>query len=223
MHAMILAAGLGTRMRPLTEELPKPLLPVGGKPLIQYLIEALARAGIGRIVINHGPRGERIETAIGDGSGFGVEILYSAEGPTPLETGGGISRALPLLGPEPFIVANGDIWTDFDFATLPSNPVGLAHLVLVDNPPHHRAGDFALSGRQVREKGEQLLTYTGIGVFRPDLFANCPKGPFPLAPVLRLAMQRDAVTGECFAGRWIDVGSLERLRELDLSLRQADS
>lgn len=219
MHAMILAAGLGTRMRPLTDDLPKPLLPVGGKPLLQYLIEALSRAGAGRIVINHGLKGEKIEAAFGDGSGFGTEIRYSAEGPTPLETGGGIRHALPLLGPNPFIVANGDIWTDFDFATLPGNPDSLAHVVLVANPSHHPAGDFALSGSQVREAGEQLLTYSGIGVFRPDLFADCPPDPFSLAPLLRSAMRRDQVTGEYFDGRWIDVGNPGRLRELDLALR----
>lgn len=219
MHAMILAAGLGTRMRPLSEDLPKPLLPVGGKPLLQYLVEALARADAGRIVINHGRMGDKIEAAFGDGEGFGVEILYSAEGPVPLETGGGIRRALPLLGPAPFIVANGDICTDFDFTGLPARPAGLAHIVLVPNPAHHPAGDFCLEGTQVRETGPQRLTYSGIGVFRPELFQDCPAGAFPLGPLLREAIRRDQVSGEYFSGRWMDVGDPDRLRELDEALR----
>ena len=215
MHAMILAAGLGTRMRPLSEDLPKPLLPVRGKPLLQYLVEALARAGAGRIVINHGHLGEKIEAALGDGARFGIQIIYSAEGPMPLETGGGIRRALPLLGTEPFIVSNGDVWTDFDFAALPARPAGLAHIVLVPNPAHHSAGDFCLAGTQVTETGPLRLTYSGIGVFRPELFRNCPEGAFPLAPLLREAIRRGEVSGEYYSGRWVDVGNPDRLREVD--------
>lgn len=215
MDAMILAAGLGTRMRPLSEDLPKPLLPAGGKPLLQYLVEALARAAVRRIVINHSRLGEKIEAAFGAGDRFGVDIVYSAEGNLPLETGGGIKSALPLVSPEPFIVVNGDIWTDFDYTALPAAPRGLAHIVLVANPAHHPAGDFALSGDLVLEQGERQLTYSGIGVFRAALFEHSPEGPFPLTPLLREAIRREAVTGEYYGGRWMDVGSPERLRALD--------
>jgi MurNAc alpha-1-phosphate uridylyltransferase len=213
--AMVLAAGLGNRMRPLTDEVPKPLLEVGGKPLLVYHLEALARAGVRDVVINHGRNGQRIEDAMGDGSRFGVRIRYSPEGDTPLETGGGIRRALPLLGEKPFIIVNGDVFTDFDFARLPAELPGLAHLVMVPNPPHNPQGDFALAGEVVLESGQTNMTYSGIAVLDPALFRDCPDGAFPLAPLLRAAMGRRQVTGECFDGRWVDVGTPERLRQLD--------
>jgi MurNAc alpha-1-phosphate uridylyltransferase len=218
MRAMVLAAGLGTRMRPLTEDVPKPLLPAGGRPLLEHQLRALAHAGVRRIVINHSRQGEKNEAALGDGSAFGVHIDYSPEGEVPLDTGGGIRRALPLLGSAPFIVVNGDVWTDFDYAALPQRPAASAHLVLVPNPAHHPRGDFALERDRVREEGA-LLTYSGIGVFAPELFGDSPDGAFPLAPLLRRAIRAGRVTGQLHAGRWIDVGTPERLRELDVLLR----
>lgn len=217
MRAMILAAGLGTRMRPLTDDLPKPLLAAGGRALIEHHLLALARAGVGHVVVNHSRRGHKIEEACGDGSAFGLRIEYSPEGEAPLDTGGGIRRALPLLGAAPFIVMNGDVWTDFDPAALPRRPAGLAHLVLVPNPPHHPRGDFALDRDRVREAGA-LLTYSGIAVFTPELFRDSPDAAFPLAPLLRKAIREGQVTGQLHEGRWVDVGTPERLRELDTFL-----
>ena len=214
---MILAAGLGTRMRPLTDDLPKPLLAAGGRPLIEHHLRSLQRAGVRHVVINHSRQGRKIESACGDGSAFGLHIEYSAEGEAPLDTGGGIRRAVPRLGPAPFIVVNGDVWTDFDFAALPRRPAGLAHLVLVPNPPHHPRGDFALERDRVREAGA-LLTYSGIAVFSPELFRDSPDGAFPLAPLLRKAIRGSQVTGQLHAGGWIDVGTPDRLRELDTLL-----
>ncbi|TDQ34779.1 N-acetylmuramate alpha-1-phosphate uridylyltransferase MurU [Thiopseudomonas denitrificans] len=210
MKAMILAAGKGERMRPLTLHTPKPLLPVAGKALIEYHIEALAAAGITGLVINHAWLGQQVEQALGDGSRYGVSIVYSRE-TEPLETGGGILRALPLLGDDPFVLVNGDIWADYDFARLPQQPDGLAHLVLVDNPEHHGGGDFALEQGQVRSAGASMLTYSGIAVLHPQLFAGCAGGAFRLAPLLRAAMEEGLVSGEHFAGRWLDVGTVERL------------
>jgi MurNAc alpha-1-phosphate uridylyltransferase len=218
MRAMILAAGLGTRMRPLTGDLPKPLLEVGGHSLIEYHLRALARAGVRHVVVNHSRQGHRIEAACGDGSAFGLHITYSAEGEAPLDTGGGIRRALPLLGVAAFIVVNADIWTDFDFTALPRRPAGTAHLVLVPNPAHHPRGDFALDRDRVREGGA-LLTYSGIAVFAPELFRDSPDGAFPLAPLLRQAIRAGKVTGQLHEGDWIDVGTPERLQELDRLLR----
>ncbi len=218
MKAMILAAGRGERMRPLTDRTPKPLLTVGGKPLIQYHLEALARAGVRDIVINHAHLGAQIEQALGDGSRFGVLIHYSPEPEGALETGGGIFQALPLLGPAPFLVVNGDIWTDYPFERLPERPQGLAHLVLVGNPPHHPQGDFALHDGQVLEDGGHRLTFSGIGVYVPALFAGCEPGRFPLAPLLRRAMAGGQVGGEHYRGRWVDVGTPGRLAELDAML-----
>lgn len=216
---MILAAGRGERMRPLTDHTPKPLLPAGGRPLIEYHIDALARAGFVDLVINHAHLGRRIEEALGDGSRFGVRIRYSPEQPA-LETGGGIFRALGLLGPAPFLVINGDIWTDLPFERLPREPVGLAHLVLVPNPDHHPDGDFVLDGMRIRVEGAPRLTFSGIGVYRPELFAGCTPGPFRLAPVLRAAMARGEVTGEHYDGRWLDIGTPERLANLAHLLEQ---
>jgi MurNAc alpha-1-phosphate uridylyltransferase len=220
MKAMILAAGRGERMRPLTDSLPKPLLPVAGKPLIVHHIERLAAAGIRQLVINHAHLGEMIEAELGDGSVWGVEIRYSAEG-RALETGGGIFRALPLLGEAPFLVVNGDIWCDIDFSRL-QLPVGmLAHLVLVPNPAHHPQGDFVLQDGRVLDDDGERLTFSGIGLYHPQLFAGCQPGAFPLAPLLRSAMTGGRVSGVQHRGYWIDVGTPERLMDLDRQLRGA--
>ncbi len=214
MRAMLLAAGKGERMRPLTLHTPKPLLPVAGKALIEYHIEALAAAGITELVINHAWLGAQVEQRLGNGSRYGVRIAYSAEN-EPLETGGGILRALPLLGDAPFIVVNGDIWTDFDFSRLLQPADGLAHLVLVDNPQHHEQGDFSLSNGRVGAAGTDRLTYSGIAVLHPQLFAGCRPGAFRLAPLLRAAMEQGQVSGEHFTGRWLDVGTVERLAQAE--------
>jgi N-acetyl-alpha-D-muramate 1-phosphate uridylyltransferase len=219
MRAMILAAGRGERMRPLTDAVPKPLLAAGGKSLIEHLIDALAGAGFDRIVVNHAHLGEKIEQRLGDGGRYGVHIDYSHEGETALETGGGIFRALPLLDSDPFLVVNGDIWTDYPFDRLPSGIAGLAHLVMVDNPAHHPEGDFALDAGRVVQADSGRLTFSGIGVYRHALFAGCRPGRFPLAPLLRDAMARGEVSGERYGGRWWDVGTPERLAQLDRALR----
>lgn len=216
MKAMILAAGKGERLRPLTLHTPKPLVRVGGKPLIEYHIEALARAGFRELVINHAWLGVQIEDHLGDGARFGVRIAYSAEG-EPLETGGGIRKALPLLGDQPFVVVNGDIFTDYDFSRLRDIPVASAHLVLVDNPEHHADGDFAWrEGRLVADReGSPRLTYSGIAVLHPRLFADSPDGAFKLAPLLRRAQADGSASAEHFTGRWIDVGTHERLEQAE--------
>ncbi len=214
MKAMILAAGRGERLRPLTDACPKPLLEVGDRPLILYLIDALRTAGLSDIVINHAHLGEMLVHYLGDGTAYGVHIRYSPEPPAALETGGGIFQALPLLGEDPFVVVNGDIWTDYPFAALPKAPSGLAHLVLVDNPPHHPAGDFVLQGAKVKAAAGPRLTFSGIGVYRAELFRACVPGRFPLAPLLREAMGRGRVTGEHYHGQWIDIGTEQRWREL---------
>ncbi|RMF19730.1 MAG: nucleotidyltransferase family protein [Gammaproteobacteria bacterium] len=213
--AMILAAGLGTRMRPLTESTPKPLLKAGGKALIEYLIEALAAAGFSRLVINHAWLGAQIESTLGSGTRWGVQIHYSAEG-EPLETAGGIKQALPLIDRERFAVVNGDIWTDFPFTQLRDVPDCEAFLVLADNPEHHPQGDFALreDGR-VDVNGQPLYTFTGIGVYQRSLFEPLPSGPWPLAPVLRGAMQRRQARGMRYSGHWHDIGTPDRLAWLD--------
>lgn len=218
MRAMILAAGRGERMRPLTDRTPKPLLPVGGRALIEYHIEALVQAGIRDLVINHAHLGRAIEDYLGDGARYGARIQYSPEPEGALETGGGIRNALHLLGPEPFVVVNGDVWTDYPFARLAAAPEGQAHLILVDNPDHHGGGDFVLDGHRVRQTGGPRLTFSGIGVYRPALFDNTEPGRFALAPLLRAAMDRDQVTGEHYRGRWVDVGTPERLAALDVLL-----
>jgi MurNAc alpha-1-phosphate uridylyltransferase len=218
MKAMILAAGKGERLRPLTLHTPKPLVRAGGVPLIEYHLRALKSAGFTEVVINHAWLGQQIEDYLGDGQRLGLNIVYSPEG-EPLETGGGIFRALPLLGDEPFLVVNGDIWTDCDFAPLKAPIKGLAHLVLVDNPLHHPSGDFALVGGEVRDDASlPRLTYSGIAVLHPQLFADCSAGAFKLAPLLRDAMGKGRVTGEHFTGRWVDVGTHERLAEVEQML-----
>ncbi|NBA97731.1 N-acetylmuramate alpha-1-phosphate uridylyltransferase MurU [Pseudomonas sp. R5(2019)] len=220
MKAMILAAGKGERMRPLTLHTPKPLVPVAGVPLIEYHLRALAAAGFHDIVINHAWLGQQIEDHLGDGAQFGLSIQYSAEG-EPLETGGGIFKALPLLGDEPFLIVNGDVWTDYDFRALRKPLAGHAHLVLVNNPVHHPAGDFALVDGQVRDDGEDpKLTYSGIAVLDPALFDGAGSGAFKLAPLLRRAMAQGRVTGERFGGRWVDVGTHERLAEVEYLLAE---
>ena len=215
MRAMILAAGRGERMRPLTDTTPKPLLRAGGRMLIEYHLENLVRAGVTEIVINHAHLGARIEAELGDGGRYGAHIRYSPEPPGALETGGGIHQALPLLGTEPFIVVNGDIWTDMDFRILPHAPDGLAHLVLVDNPEHHPAGDFHLQDGRVDYTGAPRLTFSGVGVYRAALFAGCAPGRFPLAPLLRAAMDAGDVRGQHYRGRWWDIGTPQRLAMLD--------
>ncbi len=221
MRAMILAAGLGTRLRPLTLHTPKPLLEVGGKPLIVWHIEALKRAGVVDIVINTAWLGQKLVDTLGDGSAYGVVIHWSHED-EPLETAGGIQKALPLLGSEPFILVNGDIWTRFDFTKLVnlSFKADLAHLVLVQNPPQHPLGDFALQSDRVQRDGESKFTFSGISVLSPRLFTSLPAGKAPLAPLLRQAMDTGQVSGELLAGHWVDVGTVERLTELDLQIRQ---
>lgn len=217
MKAMILAAGKGERLRPLTLHTPKPLVRAGGVPLIEYHIRALAEAGFSELVINHAWLGEQIEACLGDGSALGVQIRYSPEG-EPLETGGGIYRALPLLGDEPFVVVNGDIWTDYSFEGLRCPLKGLAHLVLVNNPAHHPGGDFSLIDGVVRDDLRGALTYSGIAVLSPHLFDGCTAGAFKLAPLLRKAMEAEQVSGERFDGCWIDVGTHERLAEVERTL-----
>lgn len=218
MKAMILAAGLGTRMRPLTDHCPKPLLDVAGKPLIARHIERLAAAGFHDIVINIAHLGHMIEAALGDGSQWGVSIHYSRE-TQPLETAGGIVNALPLLGDGAFLLVNGDIWSDYPLVRLQSLRLsGLAHLVLVDNPEHHSAGDFVLQGDKVYPRGEQAgLTFSGLSVMHPRLFDNWrPRAgeAFPLREILLPAMAAGEVSGEHYKGYWLDVGTPQRLQQL---------
>ena len=214
MKAMILAAGRGERMRPLTDHTPKPLLQAGGRPLIEHLIVALVEAGITELVINHAHLGEQVEATLGDGSRWGASIRYSPEAEA-LETAGGIHRALPLLGSDPFLVVNGDIATDFPFATLLGRPIDLAHLVLVPNPEHHPRGDFGLQDGKAMDGGDIRYTFGGIGVYRPELFKDCVPGRFPLAPLLRSAMALGSVSGELHQGMWMDIGTMERLQAFD--------
>ena len=236
MKALIFAAGLGERMRPLTDTTPKPLLRVGGKPLIEWHLEKLAALGIRDVVVNTSWLADQFPTALGDGARWNLRLHYAYEGDTPLETGGGMLNARPLLaegdaGDAPFLLVNGDVWTDYDFARLPRAPRGLAHLVLVDPPAQAPGGDFALDADGgVHADGGHKLTYAGVGVYRPQLLdgwraivaapalAN-GKPKFPLAPLLRAHMAHGAVTGEHHRGRWTDVGTPERLQRLDAALR----
>jgi len=257
MKALILAAGLGERMRPLTNATPKPLLAAGGKPLIVWHLEKLAACGLRDVVINTSWLASQFPAALGDGARWGLRLHFAYEGPTPLETGGAFWNALPLLADSPnapFIAVNGDVWTDYDFDRLPQDPAGDAHLVLVDNPPQHPGGDFAFDdaarapdasdasasdevevhgdAAPLRADGARKLTFAGIGVYRPALFdgwrdvigdapgARETPPRFKLAPLLRAAMARGAVTGEHHRGRWTDVGTPERLAQLDASLRE---
>src|SRR5690349_4380530 len=220
MKAMVLAAGRGERMRPLTDAEPKPLLRVGGKRLIEYHLERLAAGGFREVVINTAWLGDMIPAALGTGGQYGLSITYSHERPEALETGGGIFQALPLLGSAPFLLVNGDVWTDIDLGALRRDPPegSLAHLVLVRNPPQHPRGDFLLNGALVSE-GEGLRhTYSGVGIYRPEFFAGCTPGKFPLLPLLRGAIARRALSGELHEGRWYDIGTTERLAALDAEL-----
>jgi MurNAc alpha-1-phosphate uridylyltransferase len=222
MKAMILAAGRGERMRPLTDHTPKPLLIAGGKPLIVWHIEHLASAGFSDIVINHAHLGEKLEAALGDGRKWGVNIQWSPEPPGALETAGGIAKALPLLGNTAFLVVNGDIWCDWDFRRAHALAHHQAHLVMMSNPTHHAGGDFALDGEQLKlADGGPTLTYCGIGVFSPAFFSEVPAGAaMKLRPLLDKAIPRGIVTGERHTGRWVDVGTPERLAALDSELSE---
>lgn len=229
MDALIFAAGKGERMRPLTDRTPKPLLAIGGKALIEWHIERLAALGCKTIVINTSWLAECFEPALGDGSRWNLKLLYSYEGPEPLETGGGMALALSRLGDAPFIAVNGDVFCTYDFGRLPPDPAGLAHLVMVDNPEHNPSGDFALGADGLlHSDGPERLTFSGIGVYRPELLlqrqsewaqAGTAHPRFKLAPILRKAMLARQVTGERFNGQWTDVGTPERLAELDQALR----
>ena len=231
MRAMIFAAGRGERMRPLTDHTPKPLLEVGGKRLIEWHLEKLAAAGVQRVVINTSWLADQIPAALGDGSRWGLGIEYLYEGPQPLETGGGMLNALPLLGAAPFWLVNGDVFTDFDYADLPRQPRGLAHLLMVDPPEQAAQGDFAVDQHgQLQTEGSRRLTYSGIGVYRPQLFEHwaevigelptADRSPprFRLAPLLRAAIARGEISAEHYRGRWNDVGTPERLQALDCLL-----
>jgi N-acetyl-alpha-D-muramate 1-phosphate uridylyltransferase len=240
MRALVFAAGLGERMRPLTGHTPKPLLEAGGRPLIAWHLEKLAAFGVREVVVNTSWLADRFPAALGDGAHWGLRLHYSYEGATPLETGGGMLQALPLLRdpaePQaPFLAVNGDIWTDYDLAMLPAAPRGIAHLVLVDNPPHHPRGDFALhADGALADDDAPRLTFSGIGLYRPaildgwrEVIGDTPGARqvpprFPLAPLLYAAAGRGAATGERHRGRWTDVGTPERLAALDAQLRRAD-
>jgi MurNAc alpha-1-phosphate uridylyltransferase len=228
MRAMILAAGRGERMRPLTDHTPKSLLPVGGRPLIEWHLEKLARAGCREAVINHAWLGEQIEARLGTGERFGLSIHYSAEGEA-LETAGGIAQALPLLGDTPFLVVNADIFTTVEYAALLARtpalaPGSLAHLVLVGNPAHHPHGDFGLVSGRVNDEGPARLTFSGIGIYQPELFSPIQAGTrAPLAPLLRAAMREGRITGELFDGLWMDVGTPQRLAEVDAIARNLEA
>ncbi len=237
MKALIFAAGLGERMRPLTDHTPKPLLVAGGKPLIEWHLEKLAALGVREVVVNTSWLAAQFPAVLGDGSRWGLHLHFAFEGDTPLETGGGMLNALPLLGEAPFIAVNGDIWCDVDFAQLPAAPDGDAHLVLVDNPAHHPGGDFILDpNSHVHDSGDATrLTFAGIGLYRPSLLAgwrdvigttpgaDALPPRFKLAPLLRAAMARGAVSGRHHQGRWTDVGTPERLQQLDAQLRDTDA
>jgi MurNAc alpha-1-phosphate uridylyltransferase len=220
MKAMLLAAGRGDRMRPLTDRTPKALLVAGGKPLIVWHLEALARAGVRDVIINLSWLGAQIRSALGDGRDFGVQIQYSPEGSPPLETGGGIFQALPLLGAGPFLVVNGDTFTDIDFSALRLSAGADARLVLVPNPPQHPRGDFGLEAEQVLDREPRPFTYSGIGVFSPALFAGCTAGRFALLPLFQRACAAGRLHGERHDGLWRDIGTPERLAALNQELAQ---
>ncbi|MBD8642309.1 MULTISPECIES: N-acetylmuramate alpha-1-phosphate uridylyltransferase MurU [unclassified Stenotrophomonas] len=236
MKALIFAAGLGERMRPLTLHTPKPLLPVAGKPLIVSHLERLAALGVRDVVVNISWLAEAFAPTLGDGRQWGVQLHFVNEGDTPLETGGGILNALPVLGDAPFLVVNGDIWTDFDFATLPREPAGQAHLVMVDNPAQHPQGDYRLdaAGLLHHDRAGACLTYAGIGVYRPSIVANwrqvigtaagSERTPprFSVVPLQKHFMAQGSVTGQHHRGRWTDVGTVDRLRLLDLELGRSN-
>ncbi|MCC7200828.1 MAG: nucleotidyltransferase family protein [Gammaproteobacteria bacterium] len=217
-RAIVLAAGRGERMRPLTDVTPKPLLQAGGRPLIEYHLLALAGAGVTEVVVNLSWLGAQLRDALGDGARFGLAIRYSDEGPVALETGGGIFRALPWLGPEPFLVVNGDIYSDYPLRSLRLAPGLLGQLVLVPNPEQHPRGDFHLTASGLIADGEPRHTYSGIAIFDPELFAGCSDGRFPLKPLLDRAIEAGRLGGELHNGLWTDVGTPARLAALDQRL-----
>lgn len=227
-HALVFAAGLGERMRPLTERTPKPLLPVGGKPLIEWHLEKLAAAGVHYVVVNTSHLAEQFPDALGDGARWGLRIRYAYEGPMPLETGGGMRNALPLLGDEPFIAVSADIYSDYDYTQLPAEPEGQAHLVMVPNPDWHAAGDFVLRGGHLHDEppvvdpshGERL-TFGNIGVYRPAFVRDELPGRFKLLPLYQRAMHAGQITGERYEGFWRNLGNPQQLAELDRQLRDA--
>jgi len=216
---MVLAAGRGERMRPITDTLPKPLVPVAGKPLIGYHLERLARAGFKDVVINLSWLGDRISAALGSGREYGLSITYSEEGPEPLETGGGIFKALPLLGPGPFLVVNGDTWSDIEYGHLSLENGANGRLVLVPNPTHNTRGDFGIEGGYVVDRDVDRFTYSGVGVYRPEFFAGCSPGKFPMLPLLKRAIAARLLRGEVHRGEWCDVGTPQRLAALDAEVR----
>jgi N-acetyl-alpha-D-muramate 1-phosphate uridylyltransferase len=216
---MVMAAGRGERMRPITDTLPKPLVPVAGKPLIGYHLERLARAGIKEVVINLSWLGDRIKAALGDGRAYGLSIAYSEEGPVPLETGGGIFKALSLLGTGPFLVVNGDTWSDIDYAHLALEDEADGRIVLVHNPTHNTRGDFGLEGDIVVDREADRFTYSGVGIYRPGFFAGCSPGRFPMLPLMKRAIAARALRGQLHRGEWCDVGTPERLAALDAEVR----
>lgn len=221
MRAMILAAGRGERLRPLTDTLPKPLIEVGGKPLIEHHLERLSAAGFQDIVINQGHLGHLLPEHLGNGERWNVRIHWSVEPPEALETGGGIFQALPLLGSGPFLLVNGDIFTDYPLARLRNIKCDQAHLVLVPNPEHNPNGDFSLQGARVRSEGPNLSTFSGLAVYHPRLLADCVAGRYSIVPILRKAMDNSLVTGELYRGKWMDIGNLERLQALRETLDRA--
>jgi MurNAc alpha-1-phosphate uridylyltransferase len=218
MIAMILAAGRGKRLRPLTDKIPKPLIKVAGKSLIEYHLQNLADAGIKQIIINTAWLAEKIHAQLGNGANYGVSITYSDEGEA-LNTAGGIINALPLLGNEPFLVVNGDIWCDFNFSELtPLKPGIQAHIILVDNPEHNQQGDFSLQDKQIRTSGKTMYTYSGIGIYSADFFAEQDPGFAPLAPIIKSKSKDGLISGQYYDGQWADVGTIERLQELEQQL-----
>jgi MurNAc alpha-1-phosphate uridylyltransferase len=222
MKAMILAAGKGERMRPLTDEIPKPLLEVAGKPLIFWHLEKLAKANFEEVIINHAYLGEMIEAYVGNGSRWNLKITYSREG-SPLETAGGIKKALPLIGDQPFLVVNADIYTDFNFATLKNRNLNdyKGHLVMVKNPKHHPDGDFFLQNNQIELKGKERLTFSGIAIYQPEIFENINEEPVAkLAPILTKLIDAKCIGGEAYQGLWFDIGTPERLNEINLFLKR---
>lgn len=221
-RALIFAAGRGERMRPLSETTPKPLLDVRGKPMIVRHLEKLARAGVREVVINTSHLAAQFPAALGDGATWNLRIRYSFEGAQPLDSGGGMLRALPLLGHDPFLAVNGDIFTEFDFSTLPQNPPGLAHLVMIDNPPHHPGGDFVLREGRLFDEITPRLTFAGIGVYRPALLDGQSDGKFSVVPILRAAMRNGEIAGEHYRGVWNDVGTPQRLAELNSVFPRAE-
>lgn len=217
MKAMILAAGRGDRMRPLTDSIPKPLLQIRGKSLIEYRLDSLRAAGIRECIINLSYLGSQIREHLGDGSRWGMLIHYSEEGDRPLESAGGIVHALPLLGDNPFILTNADVWTDFDFNKLPNTVIDYAYLIMVKNPPHNATGDFYYKDGKLRERGGRKLTYSGIGVYKPDMFRNCTPGRQQLKPLLLQAISQNKVSAEYYKGIWTDIGTLDRLSQIEQS------